>query len=97
MTATVDPALIDLALQLADASGPVVLDYFRTNTAVERKGPKVPHLGHQRKRGPVVIRHLADAVFSQEDLGQFQVVAQRVASGGWSQCAGERPETRQDG
>lgn len=42
MTGTADPALIDLALNLADTSGPVILDYFRTDIAVERKDDASP-------------------------------------------------------
>ena len=42
MSATVDPVLIDLALRLADTSGPVILNHFRTNTAVERKADASP-------------------------------------------------------
>jgi inositol-phosphate phosphatase/L-galactose 1-phosphate phosphatase/histidinol-phosphatase len=42
MSGKVDPALIDLAMQLADASGPVILDYFRTGIDVEHKDDSSP-------------------------------------------------------
>ncbi len=42
MNGVIDQGFIDLALKLADASGPVILDYFRTNLAVERKDDASP-------------------------------------------------------
>jgi inositol-phosphate phosphatase/L-galactose 1-phosphate phosphatase/histidinol-phosphatase len=42
MSGNVDPALINLALHLADTSGPVTLDYFRSNLTVERKDDASP-------------------------------------------------------
>lgn len=59
MTGTVDPAFVDLALRLADASGPVVLGYFRTNLAVERKDDASPVTRADREAETVLRQMLA--------------------------------------
>jgi len=75
MNDTVDPALIDLALRLADASGPVVLDYFRTNTAVERKDDASPVTRADREAEEVLRQRLAaeapdHGIFGEEHGGE---------------------------
>ncbi len=42
MTGAIASEFVDLSLKLADASGPVILDYFRTSLAVERKDDASP-------------------------------------------------------
>jgi inositol-phosphate phosphatase/L-galactose 1-phosphate phosphatase/histidinol-phosphatase len=70
MSNTVDPALIDLALRLADASGPVVLDYFRTNTAVEHKDDASPVTRADREAEEVLRQRLADEAPEHGILGE---------------------------
>ncbi len=42
MSVSPDPAMVELALRLADASGPVILEHFRSGLAVERKDDASP-------------------------------------------------------
>ncbi|MCZ6453077.1 MAG: histidinol-phosphatase [Alphaproteobacteria bacterium] len=65
-----DPAFIDLALQLADASGPVILDYFRTNPAVERKDDASPVTRADRESETVLRQTLAAEVPSHGIFGE---------------------------
>ncbi len=68
--ARVDPALIDLALRLADASGPVVMKYFRTNTAVEHKDDASPVTRADREAEEVLRQRLAAEAPNHGVLGE---------------------------
>jgi len=70
MSGKVDPALIDLAMQLADASGPVILDYFRTDFAVERKDDSSPVTRADRETEEVLRQMLAAEVPEHGILGE---------------------------
>ena len=62
MSGKVDPALIDLALNLADTSGPVILDYFRANPTIERKDDASPVTRADREAETVLRQRLAAEV-----------------------------------
>ena len=70
MTGTIDQAFIDLALRLADTSGPVVLNYFRTNLAVERKDDASPVTRADREAETVLRQLLATAAPDHGVLGE---------------------------
>ena len=70
MSGTPDPALIDLALQLADTSGPVILDYFRADLAVERKDDASPVTRADREAETVLRQRLATEVPDHGILGE---------------------------
>ena len=70
MTGTVDQEYIDLALKLADASGPVILDYFRTNLAVERKADASPVTRADREAETVLRQLLAAEAPDHGILGE---------------------------
>jgi len=75
MSGTPDPALIDLALNLADTSGPVILDYFRTGLAVERKDDASPVTRADREAETVLRDRLAaevpeHGIFGEEHGGE---------------------------
>ena len=57
-----DPAMIDLALRLADTSGPVILGYYRTDVAVERKDDASPVTRADREAEDVLRQLLAAEV-----------------------------------
>ena len=65
-----DQALTDLALRLADASGPVILDYFRTNLAVERKDDASPVTRADREAETALRQLLAAEVPGHGVLGE---------------------------
>ena len=70
MTGTVDQVLIDLALQMADASGPVILDYFRTNPTVERKDDASPVTRADREAEKALRQQLATEVPNHGIFGE---------------------------
>ena len=75
MTDNVDPAMIDLALQLADTSRPVILDYFRTNLTVERKDDASPVTRADLEAEEVLRQRLAaevpdHGIFGEEHGGE---------------------------
>ena len=70
MTVAVDPALIDLAMRLADASGPIALNYFRTDTAVERKDDASPVTRADREAEDVLRQLLIAEAPDQGILGE---------------------------
>ncbi len=70
MSANVDKAMIDLALRLADASGPVILDYFRTDFAVERKDDASPVTRADREAEDALRRLLAAEAPGHGILGE---------------------------
>ncbi|MDH3739036.1 MAG: histidinol-phosphatase [Alphaproteobacteria bacterium] len=70
MTGSVDQEYIDLALKLADASGPVVLGYFRTNLAVERKDDASPVTRADREAETVLRQLLAAEAPAHGVLGE---------------------------
>jgi len=59
---SVDPALIDLALRLADVSGPVILDYFRAELEVEHKDDASPVTRADRETETALRQRLAAEV-----------------------------------
>ena len=67
MSGKVDPALIDLAMRLADASGPVILDYFRTGFGVERKDDASPVTRADRE-AETVLRELLAAEMPEHGI-----------------------------
>jgi inositol-phosphate phosphatase/L-galactose 1-phosphate phosphatase/histidinol-phosphatase len=70
MTGKIDQAFIDLALRLADASGPVILDYFRTNIAVDRKDDASPVTRADRETETVLREMLAAEAPGHGVLGE---------------------------
>jgi inositol-phosphate phosphatase/L-galactose 1-phosphate phosphatase/histidinol-phosphatase len=70
VTGKIDQAFIDLALKLADASGPVVLGYFRTNLAVERKDDASPVTRADREAETVLRKILAAEAPDHGVLGE---------------------------
>lgn len=70
MTGKIDQAFIDLALNLADASGPVILDYFRTNLAVEQKADASPVTRADRETETVLREMLAAEAPDHGVLGE---------------------------
>lgn len=70
MTGKIDQAFIDLALRLADASGPVILDYFRTNLAVEQKDDASPVTRADRETETVLRQILAAEAPDHGVLGE---------------------------
>jgi inositol-phosphate phosphatase/L-galactose 1-phosphate phosphatase/histidinol-phosphatase len=75
MRAKVDTSLIDLALNLADTSGPVILDYFRSDFDVERKADSSPVTRADREAETVLRQRLAaevpeHGIFGEEHGGE---------------------------
>jgi len=71
------------------------VEQSRRDGSVEGEPPEVPHLHQGGKRRVDVVLVEAEAVVAQEDLGQLEVVAERVAGGRRGHCRHQRPQARQ--
>lgn len=69
-TVILDPTLIDLALRLADVSRPVILDYFRTNVAIDHKDDASPVTRADREAETALRERLVAEVPDHGILGE---------------------------